>query len=80
MMLKVRVKAHSHNVRLTCAGAADVCVATSVTRLGDLFDFGQVFKAFGNNQFIQISHILRQFCTGVKIIIFLVKSFLDNFL
>ena len=24
-------------------------VATSVTRLGDLFDFGQVFKAFGNN-------------------------------
>ena len=21
----------------------------SVTRLGDLFDFGQVFKAFGNN-------------------------------
>ena len=23
--------------------------ATSVTRLGDLFDFGQVFKAFGSN-------------------------------
>ena len=33
----------------------------SVTRLGDLLDFGQVFKAFGNNQFAQISHILRQF-------------------
>ena len=23
--------------------------ATSVTRLGDLLDFGQLFKAFGNN-------------------------------
>ena len=23
--------------------------AVSVTRLGDLLDFGQVFKAFGNN-------------------------------
>ena len=34
---------------------------TSVTRLGDLLDFGQVFKAFGNNKFAQISHILRQF-------------------
>ena len=33
----------------------------SVTRLGDLLNFGQLFKAFGNNQFVQISHILRQF-------------------
>ena len=33
----------------------------SVTRLGDLLDFGQVFKAFGNNIFAQISHILRHF-------------------
>ena len=33
----------------------------SVTRLGDLLDFGQVFKAFGNNYFAQISHIIRQF-------------------
>ena len=33
----------------------------SVTRLGDLLDFGLVFKAFGNNKFVQISHILRQF-------------------
>ena len=36
-------------------------VASSVTRLGDLLDFGQLFKAFGNNYFPQISHILRQF-------------------
>ena len=43
----------------------------SVIRLGDLLDFGPLFKAFGNNSFAQISHILRQF--------FLVKSFLGNF-
>jgi len=24
---------------------------SSVTRLGDLMDFGQLFKAFGNNKF-----------------------------
>ena len=36
-------------------------ILNSVTILGDLLDFGQLFKAFGNNQFAQISHILRQF-------------------
>ena len=36
------------------------CTKNSVTRLGDLLDFGQLFKAFGNNKFAQISHILRQ--------------------
>ena len=34
---------------------------SSVTRSGDLLDFGQLLKAFGNNLFAQISHILRQF-------------------
>ena len=34
---------------------------TSVTRLGDLLDFEQLFKAFGNNYFDQIFHILRQY-------------------
>ena len=34
---------------------------TSVTRFGNLLDFWQVFKAFGNNYFAQFSHILRQF-------------------
>ena len=33
----------------------------SVTRLGDLLDFGPLFKAFSNNEFAQISHFLRQF-------------------
>ena len=32
----------------------------SVTRFGDFLDFGQLFKAFGNNYFAQISYILRQ--------------------
>ena len=34
---------------------------SNVTRLGNLLDFGQLFKAFGSNSFVQISHILRQF-------------------
>ena len=41
-------------------------VTTSVTRFGDLLDFGQLFKAFDNNRFAQISHILRQFFKNVK--------------
>ena len=41
-------------------GYMDFWIAVSVTRLGDLLDFGQLFKAFGNNQFAQISHILRE--------------------
>ena len=38
-----------------------ISITTNVTRLGDLLDFGQLFKAFGNNLFAQISYILRQF-------------------
>ena len=52
----------------------------SVTRFGDLLDFGQLFKAFSNNSFAQISHILRQYLYRCKKpLIFLVKSFLGNF-
>ena len=54
-------------------------VGSSVTRLGDLLDFEQVFKDFGNHKFAQISHILTDFCKCVKRIIFLAKSFLGNF-
>ena len=39
----------------------------SVTRLGYLYHFGQLFKACGNNYFAQIAHILGNFCKGVKI-------------
>ena len=51
-------------------------LAYSVTRLGDLLDFGQLFKAFGNNYFAQILNI---FVKMPKSIIFEVKSFLVNF-
>ena len=42
----------------------------SVTRLGYLLHFGQLFEACGNNYFAQITHILGHFCKGVKIFIF----------
>ena len=34
---------------------------SSVTRVGDFLHFGQLFKAFCNNEFAQIYYILRQF-------------------
>ena len=54
-------------------------VEGSVTKLGYLLHFGQLFKACGNNYFAQIAHIIRQFCKGAEIFHFLVKSFLGNF-
>ena len=39
----------------------------SVTRLGDLLHFGQLFKACGNNYFAQIDHIWGNFCKGDEI-------------
>ena len=51
-----------------------------MTRLCNLLDFGQLFKAFGNNIFAQISpHYKAIFVKVSKSIIFLVKSFLGNF-
>ena len=32
-----------------------------MTRLGELLDFKQLFKAFRNNEIAQIFHTLRQF-------------------
>ena len=43
------------------------CRVFSVTRLGNLVYFGQLFKSFGNNYFGQIAHILGKFCKVVKI-------------
>ena len=39
----------------------------SVTRLGDLLRFGQVFEACGNNYFVRIDHIFWKFFKAVKI-------------
>ena len=46
------------------------CTSTSVTRLGILLHFGQLFKACGNNYFAEIAHILRQFLLSCQIISF----------
>ena len=56
-------------VSICCTHFPELSKASSVTRLGDLLDFGQLFKAFGNNQFAQISHFLGlgNFGKGVKI-------------
>ena len=35
--------------KLNWITALNISVTSSVTRLGDLLDFGQLFKAFGNN-------------------------------
>ena len=40
-------------------------ITASVTRLGDLLYFGQLFKACANNYFAQIA-FLDNFCKGVK--------------
>ena len=51
-----------HTVGEQSGGNISWSVPISVTRLGDLLDFGQVFKAFGNNnKFAQISQFLSQF-------------------
>ena len=51
----------------------------SVTRLGDLLDFGQLFKACGNNSFAQIARILGKFCEVVKIFHFSSEIILGNY-
>ena len=62
-------------------GGETLYIGDSVTRLGDLLHFGQLFKACGNNYFGQIAHIIRQFFVKVsKSFNILVKSFLCNFL
>ena len=38
-----------------------------MTRLGDLLDFGPLFKALGNNSFAKSPTFLGNFCKGVRI-------------
>ena len=56
-------------------------ITASVTRLGDLLDFGQLFKAFGTTiNFPKSPTFLGNFFKGVKIFkFFLMKSFLGIF-
>ena len=57
----------------------NLTLTTSVTRLGDLLHFEQLFKACGHNYFAQISHIFGNFCKVVKICNFSSEIILDNF-
>ena len=54
-------------------------IENSVNRLGDLLDFGQLLKPLATINLPKSPTFLGNFCKGVKILIFLVKSFLGNF-
>ena len=56
-----------------------VWLETSVTILGDLLHFGQVLKPLATINLPKSSTFLGNFCKGVKIYHFLVKSVLGNF-
>ena len=45
-------------------------LGTSVTSLGDLFDFWKLFKACGNNYFSQMCHILSEIIFGQLLLTF----------
>ena len=50
-----------------------------MTRLGDLLQFGQLFKDCGNNYFAQIAHILGNFIKVVELFHFCSDTILGNF-
>ena len=55
-------------------------IGASVTRLGNLLDFGRNFsKPVATIVFPKLTTLLGNFCKGVKMFHFLVKSFLGNF-
>ena len=58
--------ANNKNLELLCI-LIEVAHAGSVTRLGDLLDFGQVFKALGKINLAKSPTFLGNFCKGVKI-------------
>ena len=56
------------------------CFTTSVTRLGNLLDFGHLFKAFGNLFCPNLLHSQAIFVKVSKSLIYLVKSFWATFI
>ena len=54
-------------------------VSTSVTRLGDLLDFGQRLKPLATIDLPKFSTFLGNFCKGVKIYHFSSEIILGNF-
>ena len=67
-----------HHVCLLVGKILTVCLA-SVTRLGNLLHFGQLFKAYGNNYFAQIAHILGNFWRCQNISVFKCDHFWATF-
>ena len=61
-----------------CSCSRHSLVRYSVTRLGNILDFGQLLKPLAPINLPQSSPFLSNYCKGVKII-FLVKPFLGNF-
>ena len=64
---------------LSCYVERPRLLPCSMTRVGDLLHFWQLFKASDSNHFTQIAHNLGNFLKVSKSYIFLVESFLDNF-
>ena len=48
-IIDIWVNPVAHLLLLRSSMALHIVAATSVTRLGDLLDFGQIFKAYCNN-------------------------------
>ena len=77
--MRRKVAKISHKKRPPLRGS--LFLTSSVTRLGNLLQFGQLFKACENNYFAQIAHMFRQFFVKLsKSFIFLVKSFFGQLL
>ena len=57
--VKYCVTTSAHGLCTCLLAEDDEWLKASVTRLGDLLDFGQIFKALGNKYLAQILHILR---------------------
>ena len=66
-------------VAIECRFRPKWSMTSSVTRLGNLLDFEQLFKACGYSQFAQIYHILRQFLERCQNLYFSSKIILGNF-
>ena len=56
-----------------------MCTYTSVTRLGDLLNFGQVLKPFATMNLPKSPPLLGNFCKDVKIYHFSTEKCLGNF-
>ena len=60
---------------------ASISISNSVTRLGDILDFGQLFlKPLATINLPQSSPFLGNYCKGVKIIHFISETFFGQIL